>query len=132
VGVMTTSTTITTPGGTTITTTSVGGEERGEGGREGGAEMDTYQTNQSRTESYSLTHFFISCSGTGLMQADPTKSVDAATIMWQKEVEAGFGSMLAKLLSMLREGGMEGGGEGGGGEIAELMRKARELDTKVT
>ena len=29
------------------------------------------------------------------MQADPTKSVDVATIMWQKEVEAGFGSMLA-------------------------------------
>jgi len=63
------------------------------------------------------------------MQADPTKSVDAATIMWQKEVEAGFGFMLAKLLPMLREGGREGGGEG---EIAELMRMARELDTKVT
>jgi len=61
------------------------------------------------------------------MQADPSKMVDAATIMWQKEIEAGFGSMLAKLLPMLREGGREGAGE-----IAELMRMARELDTKVT
>ncbi len=58
------------------------------------------------------------------MQADPTRAVDTSTIMWQKEVESGFGMMLSKVVPMLRGVGEE--------EVGELIRKARELDTKVT
>jgi hypothetical protein len=55
--------------------------------------------------------------------------VDVATLTWQREVEAGFGVMLSKILPMLKEGGRERVTEEG--DLLELMRKARELDARV-
>lgn len=56
--------------------------------------------------------------GTGLAQADPSRAVDQSTIMWQKEVESGFNSMVVKLYPMINQ--VE--------EAADLLKKARELD----
>jgi hypothetical protein len=56
--------------------------------------------------------------GTGLVQADPNRAVDQSTIMWQKEVESGFNTMVVKLYPMINQ--VE--------EAAELLKRARELD----
>jgi hypothetical protein len=52
-------------------------------------------------------------------QADPTRAVDPATIMWQKEVESGFSHMLAKIAPMIlaihTHTHTQGRGIGGGG-----------------
>ncbi|TFJ80360.1 hypothetical protein NSK_008306 [Nannochloropsis salina CCMP1776] len=68
-------------------------------------------------------------SGPNLPPADPLRTVDVATLTWQREVEAGFGVMLSKILPMLKEGGRERVTEEG--DLLELMRKARELDARV-
>ena len=36
-------------------------------------------------------------------QADPTRPLDPSTLLWQREVEGGFHTMLVKLYPMLKE-----------------------------